>query len=102
MVQNAEKMKNEDKKKREGVEIRNEADSLIYNTEKSLEEHKAKLPPADAEEIQKDINELKEAIQLNDNQKMKDAVAKVRNSSMKIGKAMYAQSNQAGSDQATQ
>jgi len=51
MVQNAEKMRAEDKKKREGIEMRNEADSLIYNTEKSLEEHKAKLPPAEVEEI---------------------------------------------------
>jgi len=91
MVQNAEKMRAEDKKKREGIELRNEADSLIYNTEKSLEEHKAKLPPNEVEEIQKDINELKEAINIGDNTKMKDATAKVRNSSMKIGKAMYSQ-----------
>jgi len=94
MVQNAEKMKAEDKKKKEGIEMRNEADSLIYNTEKSLEEHKAKLPPAEVEEIQKDINELKEAINIGDNNKMKDAITKVRNSSMKIGKAMYSQAGQ--------
>lgn len=102
MVQQAEKMKAEDKKKREGIEIRNEADTLIYNTEKALEEHKAKIPPNDAEEIQKDINELKEAINTNDNVKMREAVTKVKNSSLKIGKAMYANTGSASSDQGSQ
>jgi len=51
MVQTAERMKAEDKKKRESIDLRNEADGLIHNTEKTLEEHKAKIPPADVEEI---------------------------------------------------
>jgi len=96
MVQQAERMKTEDKKKREGIEIRNEADTLMYNTEKSLEEHKAKIPPTDVEEIQRDINELREALNTNDNQKMRDSVTKVKNSSLKIGKAIYSQSGSSG------
>jgi molecular chaperone DnaK len=43
MVNKAEKFKEEDKKRRELVDLKNEADSLIFNTEKSLNEHKAKL-----------------------------------------------------------
>jgi molecular chaperone DnaK len=58
MINKAEKYKAEDKKRRELVDLKNEGDSLVHNTEKSLGEHKAKLPEADANEIQKDINDL--------------------------------------------
>lgn len=58
MINKAEKYKAEDKKRRELVDLKNEGDSLVHNTQKSLGEHKAKLPEADANEIQKDINDL--------------------------------------------
>lgn len=59
MVNNAEKYKTEDKKRRELVDLKNEADNAIHNTEKSLNEHRSKLPQQDIEEIEKEINTLK-------------------------------------------
>jgi len=59
MINKAEKYKDEDKKRREIVDLKNEADSAIFNTEKSLNEHKSKLPPQDVEEIEKSIQELR-------------------------------------------
>jgi len=89
MVQNSEKMKSEDKKKKEGIEIRNEVDTLIYNTEKSLEEHKAKLQPAEVEEIQKDINELKDELVWMIIKRWKMQLEKLENLAKKIGRALY-------------
>jgi len=51
MINKAEKYKDEDKKRRELVDLKNEADSTVHNTEKSLNEHKSKLPEADQNEI---------------------------------------------------
>ena len=54
-----------------------------------MNEHRSKLPPQDAEEIQKDLQELKDAINANDPDKLKEAIEKAKNAAMKIGKAMY-------------
>lgn len=81
--------------------MRNEADSLIYNTEKSLNEHRSKLPQQDAEEIDRDLQELKEAINGQEPDKMRECIEKVKNAAMKIGKAMYANTG-ASADQGQQ
>lgn len=60
MVNKAEKFKDEDKKRRELVDLKNEADSVIFNTEKSLNEHKAKLQQNEVDEIQKEIQATRE------------------------------------------
>lgn len=60
MVNKAEKFKEEDKKRRELVDLKNEADSVIFNTEKSLNEHKAKLQQNEVDEIQKEIQNTRE------------------------------------------
>ena len=54
-----------------------------------MNEHKSKIAPQDVEEIQRDLQELKDAINTNDADKMKDAIEKAKNAAMKIGKAMY-------------
>merc|ERR1712127_173956 len=76
MVQEAESMAAADGEKK-AVEARNEADTTIYNTEKTLMEHKAKVPQEDQDIINADIASLKEAIE------------KLKQSQMKIGEAMY-------------
>merc|ERR1712129_497319 len=63
MVQEAESMAAADGEKKAAVEARNEADTTIYNTEKTLMEHKAKVPQEDQDIINADIASLKEAIE---------------------------------------
>jgi len=100
MIKNAEAMREEDKKRKEGIEIRNQADTTIYETEKSLNEHRSKISTEVAQEIENDIQSLRDAIAQNDADKMKEAVEKVKNGAMKIGQAMYA--NQGSQQQESQ
>ena len=68
-----------------------------------MNEHRSKLPPQDAEEIQKDLQELKDAINTNDPDKMRAAIDKAKEAAMKIGKAMYSGAGAgAGEQQQTQ
>ena len=62
MVKDAELNKEEDKKKKEAIEVRNQADSLVYQTQKSLDEMKDKIDSSEAEKIQNAINELQETL----------------------------------------
>merc|ERR1712028_246679 len=73
------------------VEARNEADTTIYNTEKTLMEHKAKVPQEDQDTINADIAALKEALSddSTESEKLKEAIEKLKQSQMKIGEAMY-------------
>ena len=67
-----------------------------------MNEHKSKLPLQDAEEIEKDLQELKDAINSNDFDKMKEAIEKAKNAAMKIGKAMYSNAGASGEQQQNQ
>merc|ERR1711975_45780 len=62
MVKDAESNKEADKKKRDGVDARNQADSLLHSAEKSLKEHGDKLDSKDKDNIQKSIDDLKEVL----------------------------------------
>lgn len=90
MIKQAESMKEEDRKRKEGIEIRNQADTTLYETEKALNEHKSKLPQETIDEIEKDIQGLRDAIAQNNHDQIKESVEKVKNGAMKIGQAMYA------------
>lgn len=89
MVNKAEKYKDEDKQRRELVDLKNEADSAVFNTEKSLNEHKAKLQPNEVQEIEQAVQSLRalltENLTHNDNQRLKESVEAVKNAAMKIG-----------------
>ncbi|CAK90190.1 unnamed protein product (macronuclear) [Paramecium tetraurelia] len=94
MINKAEKYKDEDKKRRELVDLKNEADGAIFNTEKSLNEHKSKLQPNEVQEIESAVQNLRvlltENLTSNDVQRLKDAVeGRTKNAAMKIGQAMY-------------
>merc|ERR1712124_186971 len=87
----AESMASADQEKKAAVEARNEADTTIYNTEKTLMEHKAKVPQEDQDVITADIASLKEAL-ANDStssDELKEKIEKLKQSQMKIGEAMY-------------
>jgi molecular chaperone DnaK len=89
MVQEAEQHAEEDKKRREGVEVRNNADSMIHATEKNLKEFGDKVPEDDKKAIEDAVTELKEALEGDD---MDDIAAKTEaltQASMKLGEAMY-------------
>lgn len=80
MIKNAEEMKEKDRLKRELVDAKNEADTALHTTEKSLEEYKDKLPEADRNEIQSELTKLREMIGEADVQlePLKEQVEKVK------------------------
>jgi len=97
MVKEAEANKEADKKKREEVDAKNHADSLIASTEQSLKEHGSKISEADKKAIEKDMEDLKEAIKSDKTEDIKTKTQQLMTSSMKLGEAIYkAQQDTAG------
>ena len=90
MVREAEKMKDEDARKKEAIELKNESESLVYNTEKQLRDNTDKLPQDVKDRINSDIVALNEASNSGNNEQLKSAIENLRNSSMEMGKAIYA------------
>jgi molecular chaperone DnaK len=92
MVKDAEQYAEEDARRREAVETRNQADSLVYSTEKFLSENSDKLPEDVKIEVQADVDALKKLLEDQDADKdaLAAAIAKVGESSQKMGAAMYA------------
>ncbi len=91
MVRDAEQYAEEDAARRETVETRNQADSLVYSTEKFLSENDDKLPEDVKTEVRTDVDELKRLLEADDTDKdtLAAAIAKVGESSQKMGAAMY-------------
>jgi molecular chaperone DnaK len=89
MVKEAEANKEADKKKREEVDAKNHADSLIASTEQSLKEHGTKISEADKKAIEKDMEDLKEAIKSDKTEDIKTKTQQLMTSSMKLGEAIY-------------
>ncbi|CAN1599180.1 DnaK Molecular chaperone [Candidatus Pelagibacterales bacterium] len=89
MVKEAEANKEADKKKREEVDAKNHADSLIASTEQSLKEHGSKISEADKKAIEKDMEDLKEAIKSDKTEDIKTKTQQLMTSSMKLGEAIY-------------
>jgi molecular chaperone DnaK len=89
MVKEAEAHAESDKQRRELVEARNQAESLIHSTEKSLEEYRDKVDPTTAEAIELAIGALKETLEGEDAAKIKSGINNVREASMKLGEAIY-------------
>jgi len=88
MLKDAEIHAEEDKKKKEEVEVRNEADSLAFQAQKALEEHKGKIPENVASEVQKRIDTVKEALKGTDSAAIKAAKDDLHTHMQKIGEAM--------------
>ena len=99
MVKEAEENAEEDKKKRESVDTKNQADSLINETEKNLKEHGDKVPEEDKNKITADIEELKKVKDSDDMEAIKSKTEALVQSSMKLGEAIYKQDPQAGAPQ---
>ena len=99
MVKEAEENAEEDKKKRESVDTKNQADSLINETEKNLKEHGDKVPEEDKNKISIDIEELKKVKDSDDLEAIKSKTESLVQSSMKLGEAIYKQNPQEGAAQ---
>ncbi|GAA7842182.1 molecular chaperone DnaK [Helicobacter pylori] len=95
MVKDAELHKEEDARKKEVIEARNHADSLVHQTQKSLDEHKTNLNENDANEIQNAINALKDCVK-NDNAtkaELEDKTKALAQAAQKLGEAMANKNN---------
>ncbi|EJF89508.1 chaperone dnaK [Bartonella vinsonii subsp. arupensis OK-94-513] len=97
MVKDAEEHAAEDKKRREGVEARNQAEALIHSTEKSLAEYGDKVTATDKEQIETAISDLKSALEGTDTEEVTAKMQKLAEVSMKLGQAMY-EASQAATD----
>ena len=96
MVKDAEANAEADKKKREEVDVKNQADSLVFQVEKNLKEHGDKIAAEDKSKIESDLKDLKDAIEKNDLEAMKQKTQDLTQSSMKMGEAMYTDQQAAG------
>ena len=91
MVKDAESHAEEDRKRREAVEMRNEADALAFRTEKLLQENAEKLPEDTKAPVQASLDKLKEALKGTDNSdEVKAAMDDLNTKASAMGQAMYA------------
>ncbi len=94
MVKQAEQFATDDKKKAEQIQVRNEADGLIYQTEKTLSEHAAKVDEATKSSITEAITELKKKVEANDTESIKAGIENLKKVSQKLGEALYKQAQE--------
>jgi molecular chaperone DnaK len=90
MVKEAEANAEEDRKRREGVELRNEADNLVFRTEKLLSENADKITEDVRTPVEESLTEVKSALEGTDDEAVKTAVDKLNTTSATLGQAMYA------------
>jgi len=104
MVKEAEQFASADQDRKAKVEIQNDADSTVYQTEKTLYEHKDKVPAEDVELIKADIEAVKKA--KDDDavgvEELKEKIEALKKSSMKIGEAMYKNAGDGGGGESAQ
>jgi len=96
MVKDAEANAEADKKKREEIDTRNEADSLVYQTEKALKDYGDKVSAADKSGIEAAVNDLKEALKGSDIAAIKAKTETLKQASYKIAEEMYKAQNAGG------
>ena len=101
MVKEAEENADADKARRDLVEAKNQAESLVHATEKSVEEHGDKVDPTTVEAIELAVSALKEDLEKDDvtAEKIKSGIQNVTEASMKLGEAIYKAQSEDGGDQ---
>ncbi|GAA3728577.1 molecular chaperone DnaK [Spinactinospora alkalitolerans] len=101
MVRDAEQYAEEDRKRREEAEVRNNAESLVYQTEKVIKDNEDKVPAEVKTETEDAVAELKKALEGSDIEAIRSASEKVALASQKIGSAIYGQQGQQTADAPT-
>jgi molecular chaperone DnaK len=96
MIRDSEANRTDDKKKRELADLRNNAEGLIYTTERSLEEYGGALKPEDAEEIRADLEALRALLASADPEALREAFTRLEGSAYRIADAIYAQQGGTG------
>ncbi len=86
----------DDKRKKELADVRNQADTLVYTTEKSLKEHGDKLEAAVKENIEKEMENLKQKLTSENVGEIKEGIDKLSAAAQKLAEVLYAQNNQSG------
>ncbi|HXI44583.1 MAG TPA: molecular chaperone DnaK [Bryobacteraceae bacterium] len=99
MAKDAESHAAEDRNQRDQIEARNRADAMVYNVEKTLKEHRAKISDTEAAEIEAAIAETKKAMGDNDAAKLNAATDKLTQASHKLAEAMYKSAQTGGGPQ---
>ena len=89
MVKDAEANKESDKKKRDSVDSRNQADTMIHSTEKNLKEHGSKINETEKKAIETAISDLRNALKGTDAEEVKKKTQSLIQASMKLGEAVY-------------
>ncbi len=100
MVKDAEENAEADKKRKELVEAKNQAESLVHATEKSIEEHGDKVDPSTIEAIELAVAALKDELEGDDAGKIKSGIQNVTEASMRLGEAIYKASQDGGDSDA--
>ncbi len=96
MAKDAESHSGEDRQRKEQIEARNQLDSMVYNTEKMLSEHRAKIAESDVKNVETAIQEAKDAVKDGSLEKIREANSKLTQASHKLAEAMYASAGQPG------
>ncbi len=99
MVKEAVSHADEDKKKKEEIELRNRADSMIYNTEKLLRENKEKLPEEESKNIESAIEACKKAVEAGNREDIEARLNELTQASHKLAEVLYKQTAPPGSPQ---
>ena len=105
MVKDAEAHSSEDKKRKELVDLKNQADQMVYNLEKLLRENSDKIPHDEASQLQAEIDNTKKAAESDDPEVIRQAIDRLSKASHKLTEMMYQQATQqqaAGSQQTGQ
>jgi len=102
MVRDAEAHADEDKKAKELIELKNESDNMIYSVEKLLKDNASKVEAAEKEQIEKEIVNLRSALESNDVEKIKSAKTAFESASHKFAERMYKEASSAQQPSGTQ
>ncbi len=101
MVKDAEDNAEADKERRELIEAKNQAESLVHSTEKSMEEHADKVDPTTIEAIELAIAALKDELETDNADKIRSGIQNVTEAAMKLGEAIYKAQSDEGDDEPT-
>jgi molecular chaperone DnaK len=96
MRKDAEAHAEEDKNRREAIDVKNQADQLLYQTEKTLKEHGEKVPADERSKVESALNNLRDRVKAEDTGAIKKAMENVMAASQSLGKIIYEQAAKAG------
>ncbi len=98
MIKDAEAHADEDRRRREAIEVRNQADTLVYQTDKSLKDHGDKIDEATKADIEQALTDLREALKGDDNDAVRSTMEALASKSQQLAQAIYQATADQGAD----